>query len=279
MHPIKQYWLVIRRVIDAGGPSMILIVDERATVTQGYAAWFNREGISACGLCPSEFDSWVRTAADPDMLAVEAVLLGECPDRHALSKVIKRRSNAAVIALNENRSLEETLDLFAAGVDDVVRKPIHVREIIARIKAIRRRAKGAPDFADVGEMRIFFDGRDPEIRGELLQLPRRERRILEYLVNNRGCRVNKTQIFNSVYGLFSDDIDENVVESHISKLRKRLRYRLGYDPIDSKRYLGYRLVASGPAENREQHAHSSSFAQDANALLKRAEPLAKEHAV
>ena len=69
----------------------------------------------------------------------------------------------------------------------------------------------------------------------MLQLPRRERRILEYLVSNRGCRVNKTQIFNSVYGLFSEDIDENVVESHISKLRKRLRHRLGYDPIDSKR--------------------------------------------
>ena len=39
--------------------------------------------------------------------------------------------------MNDNKSLEETLDLFAAGVDDVVRKPIHVREILARIKAIR----------------------------------------------------------------------------------------------------------------------------------------------
>ncbi len=61
-------------------------------------------------------------------------------------------------------------------------------------------------------MRVYFDGRDPEIKGEVLQLPRRERRILEYLVTNRGCRINKTQIFNSVYGLFSEDIDENVVE-------------------------------------------------------------------
>jgi DNA-binding response OmpR family regulator len=256
---------------------MILVVDERATVTQGYAAWFGREGISACGLAPPEFDSWVRTVSDPDMLAIEAFLLGECPARQTLSKIIKRRSSAAVIALNENRSLEETLELFAAGVDDVVRKPVHVREIMARIKAIRRRAKGAPDYADVGEMRVFFDGRDPEIRGEVLQLPRRERRILEYLVSNRGCRVNKSQIFNSVYGLFSEDIDENVVESHISKLRKRLRHRLGYDPIDSKRYLGYRLVRDGAAEKRENHGLPSSFAQDANALLGRAEILAKEH--
>jgi len=94
----------------------------------------------------------------------------------------------------------------------------------------------------VGQLRVFSDGRDPEVKGEVLPLPRRERRILEYLVNNKDCRVTKTQIFNYVYGLFSDDIDENVVESHVSKLRKRLRHRLGYDPIDSQRYLGYRLI-------------------------------------
>ena len=92
------------------------------------------------------------------------------------------------------------------------------------------------------QIRVFGDGRDPEVAGEQLHLPRRERRILEYLVSNKGRRVTKTQIFNFVYGLFSDEIDENVIESHVSKLRKRLRHRLGHDPIDSQRYLGYRLV-------------------------------------
>ena len=52
----------------------------------------------------------------------------------------------------------------------------------------------------------------------------------------------KSQIFNFVYGLFDDEIDENVIESHISKLRKRLRQRLGTDPINSQRFLGYRLT-------------------------------------
>ena len=44
---------------------------------------------------------------------------------------------------------------------------------------------------------------------------------------------------NAVYGLFDEDVDENVIESHISKLRKKLKHRLGFDPIDSKRFLGY----------------------------------------
>ncbi|MDB5551172.1 MAG: ftcR, partial [Rhizobium sp.] len=55
----------------------------------------------------------------------------------------------------------------------------------------------------------------------------------------RGRRVSKTQIFNAIYGIFDEDVEENGVESHISKLRKKLRKRLGFDPIDSNRFLGY----------------------------------------
>jgi two-component system, OmpR family, flagellar system response regulator FtcR len=221
---------------------MIVIVDDRESVNGGYTSWFDREGVSATGIAPADFDNWVKTASEPDMFAVEAFLLGDFRERHTLPRIIKTRSTAAVIAVNDNKSLEETLDLFAAGVDDVVRKPIHVREILARIKAIRTRQRIESGCADIGEIRVFSDGRDPEVGGEVLALPRRERRILEYLVAHGGGRVTKTQIFNSVYGLFNEDIDENVVESHISKLRKRLRHRLGYDPIQSQRYLGYSLT-------------------------------------
>src|SRR5262249_15793081 len=58
---------------------------------------------------------------------------------------------------------------------------------------------------------------------------------------SRNTRITKTQIFNRVYGIFNDEIHENVIESHISRLRKRLKQRLGHDPIDSQRFLGYRL--------------------------------------
>jgi two-component system, OmpR family, flagellar system response regulator FtcR len=221
---------------------MIVIVDERETVKNGYTSWFDREGVSVTGFNAVDFGNWVQTVSEPDILAVEAFLLGDCQERHKLPGMIKGRSTAAVIAMNDHKSLDETLDLFAAGVDDVVRKPVHVREILARIKAIQRRAKGDGDGKVAGDIRVFSDGRDPEVKGDVLSLPRRERRILEYLVSNKGRRVTKTQIFNFVYGLFGEDIDENVVESHISKLRKRLRHRLAYDPIDSQRYLGYRLV-------------------------------------
>jgi two-component system, OmpR family, flagellar system response regulator FtcR len=220
---------------------VFIIVDEREIVTKGYTSRFDREGVSSTGFCPEEFREWVATVQPLDLGAVEAFLIGDCEKRTAYPKIIKDRSRAPVIAMSEAHSLETTLELFAAGADDVVRKPIHVREILARVEAIRRRYDAAPDHKQIGELRIYFDGRDPDVKGEVLPLPRRERRILEYLVTNQGKRVTKAQIFNSIYGIFDEDVEESVVESHISKLRKKLRQRLGYDPIESKRYLGYRL--------------------------------------
>ena len=153
---------------------MIVIVEERDAVKDGYTAWFDREGVSATGLCSSDFDSWVKTVSEQDIRAVEAFLLGDCLERNGLPKLIRGRSDAPVIAMNDNKSLDETLDLFAAGVDDVVRKPVHVREILARIKAIRARVHSAGEGTLVGQLRVFSDGRDPEVKDEVLPLPRRE---------------------------------------------------------------------------------------------------------
>ncbi|MCX7351420.1 MAG: response regulator transcription factor [Alphaproteobacteria bacterium] len=231
---------------------MIILVDDRIEVTDAYRTSFGREGISAASFTPTDFDSWFHSTSGPDLAAVEAFILGDFVQRENMTRAIKTRSEAPAIALNDSIGLESTPKLFAAGVDDVVRKPVHAREIIARIGAIRRRATPLPKVADLGDLRVFNDGRDPEVGGRTLVLPRRERRILEYLAANRNRRVSRNQIFNAVYGLFDEDVEESVVESHISKLRKKLRNVLGYDPVDTKRYLGYQLLS------REQAASEAA---------------------
>ena len=128
----------------------------------------------------------------------------------------------------------------------MVRRPVHVREILARAEAIRRRMNraemraAAPQQAE--RLVVHFDGRDPEIDGDSMMLPRRERHILEYLARNRGRWLTKSQIFAAVYGDLASDVEESVVEGHVSKLRKKLRMRLGRDPIDAKRMVGYSFV-------------------------------------
>lgn len=221
---------------------MIILVDDRLDVGDAYRTSFGREGISAASFTPQDFDNWFHSTSGPDLAAVEAFVLGDFERRETLTRAIKTRSQAPAIALNDTTGLENTLKLFAAGVDDVVRKPVHAREIIARIGAIRRRVTPLSKATELGELRVYSDGRDPEIGAGVLTLPRRERRILEYLVANRNRRVSRNQIFNAIYGLFDEDVEESVVESHISKLRKKLRAAMGYDPIDTKRYLGYQII-------------------------------------
>jgi DNA-binding response OmpR family regulator len=218
---------------------MIVVVDDRQLVKDGYTALFGREGVPSAGFDSFEFGEWVNTAADSDLDAVEAFIIGHGEQTLDLPRAIRDRSQAPVIAVSDTPSLESTLAFFDSGVDDVVRKPVHPREILARAAAIRRRLKALSNHTDIGPIRVFSDGRDPEIENRTFALPRRERRILEYLVANRGRRVTKQQIFNAIYGIFDEDVEENVVESHISKLRKKLRKRLSFDPIDSKRFLGY----------------------------------------
>ncbi|KAB0679898.1 response regulator transcription factor [Aureimonas leprariae] len=219
---------------------MIIVVDDRELVTSGYQSLFGQEGVSSAGFGVAEFRDWVETAPETDISAVEAFLLGDFPERSSFTRLVRNRSAAPMIALAETRALNSTLDLFAAGIDDVVAKPVHVKEILARVGAIRRRDAGSERGRTVvDEICVFSDGRDPEVGGKAMMLPRRERRILEYLISNRGRRVSKQQLFSAIYGVFDENVEENVIESHISKLRKKLKMRLGYDPVSSMRYLGY----------------------------------------
>ncbi|MFN3891314.1 MAG: response regulator transcription factor [Beijerinckiaceae bacterium] len=233
---------------------MLIIIDERKIVRDAYRCAFLEAGVSVAVFDPAEFSDWLSGAADVDALSVEGIVIGNMPSRDSAPRAIRDRLRVPIIVLTECPSLDQTLSLFAAGADDVVRKPVHAREILARFATIRRRAAAFPVLAPKSAgLVVYFDGRDPHIDGEPLVLPRRERRILEFLVSNAGKRVSKSQIFNAIYGFFDEEVDECVVESHISKLRKKLRARLGFDPIDAKRYLGYQYNLAnhkGPRASR-----------------------------
>jgi DNA-binding response OmpR family regulator len=221
---------------------MIIIVEDRDGVGSAIAGTFDREGLAAVSLRYVQFSEWIDTVSDDDVAAVEAFLLAEGGDRFGLARRIRARSQVPILAINEQKALSETLSLFARGFDDVVAKPIHTKELIARIRAVERRGHLPVDGQEIADILVFFDGRDPLVAREALSLPRRERRILECLVRARRAWLSKTQLFNQVYGLFNEGHSESIIESHICRLRKRLRERLAYDPIESQRYLGYRLV-------------------------------------
>ena len=94
---------------------MIVIVDDRNTVSDAYRASFGREGVSLSGFSSLEFEGWVSGAADDDVNAIEAFLIGECQKPLGIAGAIKKKCAASVIALKDDRSLASTLEFFCAG--------------------------------------------------------------------------------------------------------------------------------------------------------------------
>lgn len=222
---------------------MIILVENRIEVVEAYRTTMGREGVSAMAISAEEFGAWFSCADDQDLASVEAVVLGEVERRENLLLQIKSKADMPVIVLADIGALETTLKLFQAGADDVIRKPVHAKEILARVNAVRRRTLNESQALwNADGLVVFGDGRDPTANGSPLHLPRRERRILDYLAASKSRRVTRSQLFSAIYGMLEEGIEECVIETHISKLRKKLRTSLSYDPIDTQRYLGYQFV-------------------------------------
>lgn len=228
---------------------MIIFVEDRQLVVDGYVRQLKQAGECLMQVCGGDLVEWLASIGSSEKSAIEAVLVGECEDAVKVAGAIRAKLDCPVLAMLDNRSLEKLMAFYHHGVDDVLVKPVHCDELRVRIAAIKKRilagimnGRAAPAEAKGRQpIEIYFDGNDPVYEASPLVLPRRERRILEYLASINGRRATKSQIFCAIYGLFDDQIEENVIESHISKLRKKLKQLLGCDPIDSKRYLGYRL--------------------------------------
>lgn len=233
---------------------MIVVVDERESVGSAYIALLEREGVCGSYFDYGAFREWIATANDAEISTVEAFLLGDAEMRVREGQDIRKRADAPVFALLDSKNLSDTLDLFDAGFDDVLTKPVHPREILARARSFRGRIERSGDQHDDAEIIMLSDGRDPIVGGEPLTLPRRERRILECLLQRRTSWCSKAHIFGWVYGALNDGFDESVVESHICRLRRRLRMRLGYDAIVSQRYLGYRIELRNAAGGQPRQA-------------------------
>jgi DNA-binding response OmpR family regulator len=227
---------------------MIVLVETRSLVAKAYVDGLDRLGVAGLHFEPEAFHDWVGNCGVGELGALEAVIVGDVEGREMLPRALIPGVSVPLIALLDKRTLEITLSLFAAGYDDVIGKPVHVQEILARINRASARRRIDVTVQEPSDLIVFADGRDPLIKGDVLVLPRRERRILECLYQGQGAWLTKSQIFNRVYGLFNDQYDESVVESHICRLRRRLKAGLEYDPVESQRYLGYRLKVL-PREN------------------------------
>jgi len=127
-----------------------------------------------------------------------------------------------------------------AGADDYVAKPFHMEEVLARVRALVRRAAGhASNELTCGAVRLDLRAGRVTIGGSPVKLTSHEYRLLSYLLHHQGKVISRTELTEHLYDQ-DFDRDSNTVEVFVGRLRKKI----GSDTIETIRGLGYRLGAA-----------------------------------
>jgi DNA-binding response OmpR family regulator len=166
------------------------------------------------------------------------------PDGEGLSVIeaVRRTQVKApvivVTALDAANRAVEGLDL---GADDYIRKPFDIDELVARIRAVLRRAE-SNGWPELRCGRIAFDQASGSftVAGQPLNLPRRELALLEALIRRARRVVQRDTLSNDIFG-FNDDVQSNTLDAHVSRLRARLAAAEADVTIQPVRGVGYIL--------------------------------------
>ena len=147
-----------------------------------------------------------------------------------------------VLILSARAELSDRVTGLDLGADDYLTKPFALEELEARVRTLLRRefVQRAP-LVQAGALDLDTVAREISVRGDPLSLTPREFAILEQLMLCQGRWLSQEVLMEHVWEADANPFS-NAVRMHISSLRKKLRERLGYDPIQTKIGQGYRLA-------------------------------------
>ena len=173
----------------------------------------------------------------------DAILLDrQLPDGDGLDLIPRLRKkgiHTPVIVLTAKGTLPDRISGLDAGADDYLAKPFAVEELVARLRAVLRRpADLKPDVVRLGRLNLNLDHLDADVEGQPLKLPRRELLVLATLMRRMGRTVVRATLEAAVYAL-DEEIQSNALDTHISRLRRKLSDAGAGVEIHGIRGIGY----------------------------------------
>ena len=226
----------------------ILVVDDENDLVElldynlkkeGYSVLLAGDGISALAIAAKEF---------PDLVVLDIMLPGMqgLDVLRELKKKPETQAMPVILLTAKSEELDKVLGL-ELGADDYMTKPFSPRELVARVKAVLRRAsavkvQGSSKSISAGSLKIDFLKQKVYLKGDNLSLSPTEFRLLKYLAENRGRVISRDSLLDNVW---KDDafVEPRTVDVHI----RRLRAKIEDDPerpvyIKTVRGIGYEFA-------------------------------------
>ena len=230
----------------------VLVVEDEVRLADNLAAAL-REGPGFAVDCAEDGELGQQLAEQfsYDLIILD-LMLPKVDGLTVLRRLRSRDDATPVLILTAKDGTASTIELLNAGADDYLSKPFDLGELLARAKALIRRGKGAshPVLA-VADIEVNTLEQTVRRAGRLIDLSPTEYRILEYMVHRPRVIVSKRELLEHLYD-YNWEHHSNVIEAHISNLRKKLMSGHSEETpmqqaVETHRGRGYRLVADSGA--------------------------------
>ncbi len=225
----------------------ILVVEDERTIAELVAEGLKRQGFRA-EISPDGDTALDRIESTlPDLVVLDLMLPGL--DGWEVCRRMKespRTKDIPIIMLTARRDERDAISGLELGADDYMRKPFSLLELVARVKALLRRAaqrEEMPEKVEIGPLAMDLKHEEAYLKGEPLDLSPTEYKLLETLVRNKGRTVSRDELLAKIWGYYGGDT--RTVDVHIWRLRRKIEE----DPenprlIQTLRGRGYRLYWS-----------------------------------
>jgi len=220
----------------------VLIVEDDPVVGDAVQRALSLDGYAADHVASAERAKTALHTEPFDLAIIDIGLPRE--DGLQLVRDLRRRGrNLPVLMLTARDGLSDRVNALDLGADDYLTKPFQVAELLARCRALVRRANGvASSELQLGSLRLDLAHKQAFVSGTPLDITRREWSVLECLVLNAGRVVSKDKLLSAVAS-WNEELTPNAVEVYVSRLRTKLGEAA---TIRVVRGLGYRLDDTRP---------------------------------
>ena len=225
----------------------LLLIEDDRKAARLLARGFQEEGFVVDVAETGEAGEEQATVNEYDVIVLDWLLPGK--DGIAVCRALRERDLATpILMLTARHSLTDRVNGLTTGADDYLTKPFAFAELLARTRALLRRSRLArPAVLRVTDLTLDPGSRRVTRAGERIGLTSKEYSILEVLMQNAGEIVSRTRLVERVWDEASEVLD-NLVDVHVSHLRRKIDRGAGPPLIHTVRGFGYRLGLPDPAD-------------------------------